>query len=101
MTATYMRAMGINAFGNPSRLELMSLPVPAFGPDQVLIRVRAAGVGPWDCSIRRGDWGALPGFPCPYIIGAEGAGVVEQVGQNVTHLREGDEVYYYAPSLGG
>jgi NADPH:quinone reductase-like Zn-dependent oxidoreductase len=100
MAATQMRAIGINAFGGPSQLELMTVPIPTIGPDQVLIHLRAAGVGPWDCSIRRGDWGALPGFPFPYICGAEGAGVVEQVGANVTNLHEGDEVYYYAPPLG-
>jgi NADPH:quinone reductase-like Zn-dependent oxidoreductase len=100
MTATQMRAVGIRAFGSPSKLEVMSLPVPEIGPDDVLIRVQAAGVGPWDCSIRHGDWGMLPGHSFPLIIGAEGAGVVERTGANVTRFHEGDEVYYYAPPLG-
>jgi NADPH:quinone reductase-like Zn-dependent oxidoreductase len=100
MNATQMRAVAINAFGNPSRLEMMRLPIPTIGPEDLLIRVQAAGVGPWDCSIRRGEWGMLPGHAFPLILGAEGAGVVEQAGEQVSGFQAGDAVYYYAPPLG-
>ena len=52
-----MRAIAIDAYGGSERLQLMDLPIPQIGSDDVLIRVRAAGVNPADISFREG---ALP-----------------------------------------
>ncbi len=49
-----MRAIAIDGYGGRERLQLMDLPIPRIGPDDVLIRVRAAGVNPADISIREG-----------------------------------------------
>jgi NADPH:quinone reductase-like Zn-dependent oxidoreductase len=88
-----MRAIAIEGFGGRDRLELVDLPIPEPGPDDVLVRVRAAGVGPWDAKVREGLFG---GRSFPRVLGMEGSGIVEGVGEGVSDLRQGDEVYVYS-----
>jgi NADPH2:quinone reductase len=88
-----MRAIAIEGFGGRDRLELVDLPTPGPGPDGVLVRVRGAGVGPWDIKTREGLFGRRS---LPYVLGVEAAGTVESAGENVADLREGDEVYVYS-----
>ncbi|MBV9854699.1 MAG: zinc-binding dehydrogenase [Streptosporangiaceae bacterium] len=62
-----MQAIMVSEFGGPEVLRARETGVPRPGPDEVLVRVVAAGVGPWDVSLRRGGWtGSLP-----YIPGAD------------------------------
>jgi NADPH:quinone reductase-like Zn-dependent oxidoreductase len=65
--------------------------VPDPGELEVLVRVCAAGVGPWDALVRTGKSG-LPIAP-PLTLGAEISGVVEKVGANTTGFAPGDEVF--------
>jgi NADPH:quinone reductase-like Zn-dependent oxidoreductase len=88
-----MRAIAIERFGGRDRLKIMDLPTPELGPDDVLIGVRAAGVGPWDVKTREGVFGERS---FPHVLGVEASGIVESAGQNVADLREGDEVYVYS-----
>jgi len=93
-----MKAMVVRAWGGPERLESAEVPKPVPSKDQVLVRVRAASVNPVDFKIRKGgDWA---GLPKPTILGYDAAGVVEAVGENVTHLAPGDEVFYSAKIFG-
>ncbi|SNY49804.1 NADP-dependent oxidoreductase [Paractinoplanes atraurantiacus] len=87
-----MRAAAFEKPGPPEVLREMEVPTPHAGAGEVRVRVRAAGVQPYDCAVREG-WnpaGAPPGFP--RIPGNEFAGVVDQVGAGVTDAREGQEV---------
>ncbi|MBG0561334.1 NADP-dependent oxidoreductase [Actinoplanes aureus] len=86
-----MRAISQSAFGGPEVLELIETDRPEPGPDQVLVRVRAAGVNPVDWKIRSGT-PPLFGDP-PYTLGFDVSGVVEAVGSRVTRFRPGDEIY--------
>jgi NADPH:quinone reductase-like Zn-dependent oxidoreductase len=86
-----MRAISQRAFGGPEVLEEVQLDVPHPGPDDVLVRVRAIGVNPADWKIRSGA-APLFGDP-PFVLGFDVAGVVEQVGANVSRFRPGDAVY--------
>jgi NADPH:quinone reductase-like Zn-dependent oxidoreductase len=70
--------------------------VPRPGPGEVLVRVLAAGVGPWDASLRRGGWTG----PLPYIPGGEFAGLVEGNTGDDAGLYDGAPVYGY-PALTG
>jgi NADPH2:quinone reductase len=88
-----MRAIAIEGFGGRDRLELVDLPTPEAGPDDVFVRVRAAGVGLWDAKAREGLFG---GRRFPHVLGVEGSGIVESAGENVADLGEGDEVYVYS-----
>ena len=67
------------------------VPVPAYGDDQVLIRVSHAGVNPVDALIRAGLYPVHP--PLPYTPGSDLAGVVDKVGAKVTNVRVGDRVF--------
>lgn len=88
-----MRAIAIEGFGGRDRLKLVEQPTPEPGPDDVLVRVRAAGVGPWDIKTREGVFGERS---FPYVLGMEASGIVEGAGENVADLREGDELYVYS-----
>lgn len=86
-----MTACRVHAFGPPSAIEIEAIPVPAPGPGEVLVRVQAAGVGPWDGWIRAGR-SALP-QPLPLTLGSDLSGIVETVGDGVAGLRAGDAVF--------
>ena len=88
-----MRAIAENEFGGP--VTLMSLPIPEIGADEVLIRVRAAVVNPFDWKVADGALKDEKEHRFPLILGFDAAGVVERVGAGVTRLFEGDEVYGY------
>jgi len=86
----------VSRFGGPDVLQASEAPLPRPGPGEVLVRVLAAGVGPWDASLRRGGWtGSLP-----YVPGGEFAGlVVGDTGAGAA-LDDGTPVYGY-PGLTG
>ena len=91
-----MKAILVNRFGDPGVLELGDVPRPEPRQGEVLVRVLAAGVGPWDISLRRGGWtGGLP-----YVPGGEFAGVVEGGTGADAALNDGAPVYGY-PGLTG
>jgi len=92
--ADTMKAVAIGRFGGLGELKEYDLPKPEPAADEVLIRVRAAGVGIWDSKQRNGDFLAeMASFPL--VLGEECAGDVERVGSGVTTLRESDAVYAY------
>ncbi|MET7327571.1 NADP-dependent oxidoreductase [Nonomuraea sp. NPDC005650] len=88
-----MRAAAFAEPGGPEVLKVMELPAPQAGPGEVRVRVHAAGVQPFDTAVRAG-W--LPAYiaetPFPRIPGNEFAGVVDQVGDEVSGVSAGDEV---------
>ena len=88
-----MRAIAEERFGGP--ITLMDLPVPEIGRGEVLIRVRAAGVNPFDWMVADGALEGEQKHRFPLILGFDAAGVIERVGAGVTELAEGDEVYGY------
>ena len=82
----------ISRFGGPEVLELAEQPtLPDPGPDEVRIRVLAAGTGFTDTFIRRGRYPDFKG-PLPFTPGYDLVGVVEQTGRDVTELRQGQVV---------
>lgn len=95
-----MKAMVMTASGGPEVLQLQDLPTPAIRrPEEVLVRIKAAGINPVDTKLRtRGTF-----YPdrSPAILGCDGAGVVEAVGKEVKNLAVGDEVYYCLGGIGG
>jgi NADPH:quinone reductase len=86
-----MKAIRVNEFGGPEVLRLEEVPAPQPGPGQVLVRMHAVGVNPVETYIRAGTYARLPELP--YTPGNDGAGVVEQVGSDVTEFKPGDHVY--------
>lgn len=86
-----MKAARILRFGPPSVIEIDDLPHPEPAAGQLLVRVKAAGVGPWDALVREGR-SALH-QPLPLILGSEISGIVEQIGVDVSGFKPGDEVF--------
>ena len=82
-----MKAVRMIRVGQP--LQLQEIPVPAVGDSDILVRVRAAGICHSDVHYRAGK---SPVRPLPMTLGHEVAGVVEQVGREVTRVKAGDRV---------
>lgn len=86
-----MKAVIVKEYGEPEVMKLEETPVPEVGASQVLVRVMAAGVNPVDTYIRSGVYAVKP--PLPYTPGKDAAGVVEKVGDAITHVKSGERVY--------
>jgi NADPH:quinone reductase-like Zn-dependent oxidoreductase len=83
-----VKAIRIHEDGGPEVLRYEDAPDPSPGTEEVLIRLRAASLNRLDLWVRKG----LPSVPKPRILGADGAGVVEDVGEAVDAFRAGDRV---------
>ena len=90
-----MKVVAIDRFGGIETLKTRQLPIPDVGANEVLVRVEAAGVGVWDPFEREGgfakEYNIQPTFPL--VLGSDGAGTVEAVGDGVQSLKKGDHVY--------
>jgi len=90
--APMTKAVVFDRYGPPEVLRLAELPDPQAGPGQIRVRVRAAGVQPFDVGVRRGAMAGFVPVSFPQTLGQEYAGVVDQVGGGVTGAGAGDEV---------
>ncbi|WP_149763194.1 NADP-dependent oxidoreductase [Neomesorhizobium albiziae] len=86
-----MMAWRVHEFGPPDVMRFERIPRPDPGPGEVLVKVEAAGVGPWDGWIRAGR-SVLP-QPLPLTLGSDMSGEIVAVGSGVSDLRAGDQVY--------
>jgi len=86
-----MKAIRVHEFGGPEVLKLEDVPTPKPSAGQVLVRIHAAGVNPYDTYMRAGTYAVKPALP--YTPGSDGAGVVEAVGEGVKKVKQGDRVY--------
>lgn len=75
----------------------MDVPIPEIGSDDVLVKIRVAGVNPLDNMIIRGEVKMITPYKLPLIMGNEFSGVVEKVGNNVDEFSVGDRVYCRMP----
>lgn len=98
-SAALMKAAAIDRFGPPSVITLHELPMPKPGPREILIELRAAGVGSWDESIRDGSWKPNGGrTKFPLVLGTDGAGIVVSKGKRVRRFALRDRVWAYEPA---
>lgn len=89
----------MTAVGGPEVLRMAEIPEPAIDrPEQVKIRLYAAGVNPLDTKIRGA--GIYVGERLPAVLGLDGAGEVVEVGESVTRLKYGDAVWLCHGGLG-
>jgi NADPH:quinone reductase-like Zn-dependent oxidoreductase len=91
LTHSTMMAWRVHEFGPPEIMKFEHVPRPEPGPGQVLVKVEAAGVGPWDGWIRAGK-SALP-QPLPLTLGSDLSGEIVAVGAGVSEVRVGGQVY--------
>ncbi|MBC2906283.1 NADP-dependent oxidoreductase [Streptomyces cupreus] len=85
-------AIAFSEYGGPEVLSPLEIAEPVAGPGEVRVRVRAAGVNPVDVKLRRGDFAGMVPVTFPQRLGNEFAGVIDQVGADVSAFAEGDEV---------
>lgn len=88
------RAVVFRSYGGPDVLELVEVPEPTAGENEVRVRVRAAGVNPVDCKIRQGAFATAAADHFPQTLGNEFAGIVDQVGAGLAGAGQvgGDQV---------
>ena len=91
-----MRAAQFSSFGDPDVLEIVDLPEPHPAPGEVRIKVQAAGVNPIDWKVRSG----MMGGELPKTTGQEAAGVVDELGEGVSDVAVGDEIFGFANGSG-
>jgi NADPH:quinone reductase len=93
-----IQAMVLPQFGPPELLELGDLPCSAPGRGEVLVRLIASGTNPIDAKLRAdGSWAELTP---PVVLGYDGAGIVEELGPEVSGFEVGDEVFYTPEIMG-
>jgi NADPH2:quinone reductase len=85
-----MQAIQVSQVGGPEVLIPVDLPVPTPKPNEALVQIKAAGVNFIDVYVREGRYPT----PVPFVNGQEAAGVVTEVGSEVTTLKPGDRVAY-------
>jgi NADPH:quinone reductase-like Zn-dependent oxidoreductase len=86
-----MKAWRVHEFGPPERMIFETVPRPLPAAGEVLVKVHAAGVGPWDAWIRAGK-SALP-QPLPLTLGSDLAGEIAALGSGVSDIAVGDQVF--------
>ncbi len=96
-----MQAAAIDRFGGADEIKPREIAMPKPGHDEVLMRIDTAGVGAWDPYVRDGQFfeeaGGKPRFP--FVLGVEGAGVIEALGEDVEGLNAGQAVYTYSEDM--
>ena len=83
-----MQAVRIHEHGDVGILQYESAPEPKPKIGEVLVQVKAAAMNHLDLWVRRG----IPGVPLPMILGSDGAGIITEIGVDVTQLQVGDNV---------
>jgi NADPH:quinone reductase-like Zn-dependent oxidoreductase len=86
-----VKAVRVHSFGPPEVISVEDVPEPEPREGEVVVRVKAAGVGPWDAWIRGGK-SVLP-QPLPLTLGSDLSGVIHSIGAGVDVLQIGDEVF--------
>ena len=92
-----MRAVYIEQYGNVNNLIIDDLPQPIIQSNEILIKVKGAGVNPVDWMVREGFLQQSGEHTLPLILGWDAAGKVVEIGKDVKNFDFGDEVFVYAP----
>lgn len=89
-----MKAAVLTGYDKNGRaLELRDVPMPEMKENDVLVKIRTAGVNPLDNMIIRGEVRMIAPYRFPLVMGNEFVGVIEQVGGNVSSFQPGERVY--------
>jgi NADPH:quinone reductase len=94
-----MRAVTVSQFGQLPRV--VEVATPLAGPGQVLIKLAAASMNPMDAKLASGEWRPAPVI-FPMVLGVDGAGILEAVGEGTTRFSPGDRVFgqLFIPPIG-
>ena len=92
-----MKAAVIRAYGAPEVLKYEEVPDPTIGPGEVLVKVVATSVNPFDVKLRSGQMKEYMPLTFPAILGWDVSGVVQEIGPEVRTFSVGDRVFSHAP----
>jgi NADPH:quinone reductase-like Zn-dependent oxidoreductase len=92
-----MRAITLESFDSGPTLQ--EIPTPQIAPNEVLVRVQASSVNPVDNAIVSGMLKDMVAHEFPILLGRDFSGVVEQAGEEVRGISEGDEVFGFIPGM--
>lgn len=95
-----MKALVMKRYGGASNVEFADLPRPAIKPDEILVRIHAAGLNPIDNMIPTGSFKPIIKLQLPATMGSDLAGVVVETGSRVTRFKVGDAVFASTFDLG-
>jgi NADPH:quinone reductase-like Zn-dependent oxidoreductase len=96
-----MKAIVIHGYGGPEVLKYEDYPDPVPGVGEVLVRVAASSVNPFDFKIRSGSLKDFFSLTFPAILGLDVSGTVESLGPGVTTFARGDKVFARPGKTGG
>ena len=91
-----MKAVTIHDYGGPDQLVYEDVPIPSFGPEEILVRVQATSINPVDWKTREGYAKERRKVDFPFILGWDVAGAVEDTGTLVSRFKKGDLVFALA-----
>lgn len=88
-----MKALVLKSYGGLDKVEFAELPRPTIKPDEMLVQVHAAGLNPIDYLIPKGSFKPIMPIQLPHVVGSDLAGIVVEVGSQVTRFKQGDAVF--------
>ena len=92
-----MRAVILNQYNKEGNVEIKVIQIPEIGKNDVLVKIKYAGVNPLDNMIIREEVKFIVPYDLPLVMGNEFSGVIERIGSNVTEFKIGDRVYGRMP----
>src|SRR5436190_8662307 len=95
-----MKALVLNRYGKSDQTAFADMPRPKLKPDEILVRVHAAGLNPIDNAIPKGTFKPMLRFQLPATLGSDLAGVVVEAGSCVTRFKPGDAIFSSIFDLG-
>jgi NADPH:quinone reductase-like Zn-dependent oxidoreductase len=88
-----MKAFVIGQYNKPSAQQIREIPMPQIAHNELLVKVHASSVNPLDIKLAAGEFKSILPYRTPFTSGHDLAGIVEQVGESVSHFRPGDAVF--------
>ena len=92
-----MRAVILNKYNKEGNIEIKTIPIPVIDRNEVLVKIKYAGVNPLDNMIIREEVKFIVPYDFPLVMGNEFSGVIEKIGSDVTEFKIGDRVYGRMP----
>ena len=96
-----MKAAQLNKYGGKNSVTINAASMPKIEKDQILVKVDAAGVNPFDVMVREGYTRSMAELNLPATLGGDFAGSIEKVGEEVEGFKVGDTVFGQAGALSG
>ena len=92
-----MRAVILSKYNKEGNVEIKEIPIPAVGRNEVLVKIKYAGVNPLDNMIIREEVKFIVPYNLPLVMGNEFSGIIENIGSDVNEFKKGDRVYGRMP----